>query len=122
MAEIEIGTLYDINKQLVGQDKPLDPIEYAEKVGIAAHSMWNQKYYALICNERRYYTVFNCKVANLDNVKHELGSVLSSLGLVCDILPTKEDKDTYEIWIKDIATGEVNMYFLTDWTEGVIDC
>ena len=55
MAEIEIGSLYDINKQIIGQDKILDQYELQRKVDELADIMIDSKYFALICNERHYF-------------------------------------------------------------------
>lgn len=122
MAEIEIGSLYDINKQIIGQDKILDQYELQRKVDELADIMIDSKYFALICNERHYYTVFNCKEASTSNISRNVYDILTSLGDVCDIIPSSSNELTFEVWIKDYMTNEVNMYFMTNWDEGVIEC
>ena len=32
MAEIELGTLYEMNKEMMKKEPPLDPIQYAKKI------------------------------------------------------------------------------------------
>ena len=32
MAKVQLGTIYEINKQIINQGKPLDPIEYNKKL------------------------------------------------------------------------------------------
>lgn len=122
MAEIEIGSLYDINKQIIGQDKILDQYELQRKVDELADIMIDSKYFALICNEKHYYTVFNCKETSTSNISRNVYDILTSLGDVCDIIPSSSNELTFEVWIKDYITNEVNMYFMTNWDEGVIEC
>lgn len=122
MAEVEMGTLYDINKQIIGQDKILDQYELERKVDKLSDVMVESNYFALICNERHYYTVFNCKEASSSQIFSAVYDVLTSLGNVCDILPSSSNEKTYEVWIKDTISNEVFMYFMTSWDEGVIEC
>ena len=62
--EIVVGTLYDINKNLVKQNeiKLTEAILNSKKLIIRDFIYkTNQNYYMLLCNEKKDYTIFDFK-------------------------------------------------------------
>ena len=43
MAEIEFGTLYEMNKEIMKKEPPLDPIQYAKKINEVAEAIKEYK-------------------------------------------------------------------------------
>lgn len=122
MAEVSLGTVYEINKQIINQGKPLDPIEYNKKLNRVSGVMYEkQTYFILVNNETHYYTIFNCKSSDWDSITLKLSEILHSLGDIMEILPQSEG-DAFEIWIKNKELNDSFVYYLADWTEGVIEC
>lgn len=122
MAEVDLGlNLYDFNKKAMSQLPPLDPIEFNKKTSALVKDIYSRtkedKYYwMLLNNERRDYTVFIPLTE--EGTLEELRPTLQNRGMVLDI--TKQPDDNYEIWIRDPATQENFVYYLFDYTFGVI--
>ena len=56
MANIQLGTIYEINKQIINQGQPLDPLEYNKKLNqVSGHMSDKQTYFILVNNETHYY-------------------------------------------------------------------
>jgi hypothetical protein len=70
----------------------------------------------LLCHERRDYTIFI--PLTLDGIVKELRPTLQNRGEIIDI-ELLEDGN-YEIWIKDPDTKECFVYYLFDYTHGII--
>ena len=66
MAELNLGTLYDFNKEAMKNEKPLDPIQFNLKVNEVAVELQEREaqYWMLLCHERRDYTIFNIIACN----------------------------------------------------------
>lgn len=120
--ELNLGTMYDINKNLVEnyeknltteelQDKKQIIIDYLEKT--------NMKYYMLLCNDRKDYTVFN----NVKNNKQEMADILIDECLLnrgtVKSLNEKEKESAIEIWLS--IEGESYCYYLFVYDFGVIE-
>lgn len=122
MAEVDLGlNLYEFNKQAMSQLPPLDPIEFNKKTSALVKDIYSRtkedKYYwMLLNNERRDYTVFIPLTE--EGTLEELRPTLQNRGQVLDI--TKQPDDNYEIWIRDPASEENFVYYLFDYTFGVI--
>lgn len=126
--EISLGTnLYDINKQLVEQfDSPLSKEQlnqkktnillpyFKEKIEKEQH-----KYFMLLCNDERYYTVFEIFKANYNLLNKEVLECLNSIGLIYSIEQV-QDNAAIEIWIKNILKNELFCYYLFPYDEGII--
>ncbi len=122
MAKVQLGTIYEINKQIINQGQPLDPIEYNKKLNqVSGYMSDKQTYFILVNNETHYYTLFNCKNADWDNITLKLSEILHSLGEVMDIIKQSEG-DAYEIWIRNPQLNDSFVYYLADWSQGVIEC
>ena len=118
MGEITLGNLYDFNKSAMNSVDPLDIIEFnalTEKLVrdfMARHiTVW-----MLLCNERKDYTVF--LAFSSQGILNELRPTLLNRG---DILSIEKQEDgNYEIWIRDKDSGENFVYYLFDYSFGLI--
>ena len=118
--EIDTGlTMYEINKNLMKEDKPLDPIAINIAVKKAADGVLAsfKKYWMLLCRERNDYTVFIVNGAN--NLEKELKETLLNRGYLLSI--DKQEDGNFEIWIRDSITEENFVYYLFDYTFGIVE-
>ena len=125
MAELDLGTLYDFNKEAMKNEKPLDPIELHNKVKTIAEEMYDSEehdehYWMLLCHDRRDYTLFNIIAAESYSViVDELKPTLVNRGYVLSV--DKQPDNAWEIWIRDIETEENFAYYLFQYDKGVIE-
>ena len=123
--EASLGTLYDMNKQLISQTaKPLNHLELAAVQGkIEDWFNWIIDTYAmLLCHERRGYTVFHLYEKENENppaiAAKELMLCLKDRG---DILAIDENEDkAWEIWLN--INNQPYCYYLFRYDEAVIEC
>lgn len=124
--EITVGSLYDINKNLVqNQGIKLTEGELNSKKEIIKNFLdKNDNYYfMLLCNERKDYTVFefyDCRKwpeRCLDCAKCLVDECLKNRGEIRGIDLTK-DKDAIEIWMS--IDGESYVYYFFPYDNGVI--
>lgn len=116
-------SLYDYSKQLVANEEPMDVITLNKTILNVAEDMLEYKYWMLLCNDRRDYTVFNISSYNngfktKDLISNELVPTLLNRGQV--LLVDKQPDGSYEIWIRDPETLENFAYYLFKY-EGVIE-
>ena len=121
MPDIDLGmNLYDFNKQAMSQIEALDPIEFNRITEEIADTMFSNKEnklaWMLLSNERKDYTVFI--PLTKEGILKELRPTLRNRGLITDI--TKQEDGNYEIWIRDPETKENFVYYLFDYTFGLI--
>ena len=121
MPDIDLGiNLYDFNKQAMAQIEALDPIEFNKITEGIADTMFSNKdtklAWMLLSNERKDYTVFI--PLTKEGILKELRPTLRNRGLITDI--TKQEDGNYEIWIRDPETKENFVYYLFDYTFGLI--
>ena len=117
--EVDSGlTLYDINKQIISQEKPLDVIALHIKVKDMIHDIYERKipYWMLLCKERNDYTVFIPLTE--DGTFNDMLETLNNRGQVLDI--DKQEDNNYEIWIRDTETQENFVYYFFDYQFGVV--
>lgn len=126
MAEINLGTLYDFNKEIMKNEKPLDPIMFNTRTQEVAECMWEDmedlgtQYWMLLCHDRRDYTLFNILGAvDADPIVRELRPTLLNRGQILSI--EKQIDGAWEIWIKDSETEDVFAYYLFQYDNGVIE-
>ena len=114
---LDLGlTLYDMNKQAMAQEPPLDQILFNIKMKEIADVMAKKEYWMLLNNERKDYTVF--KVNNPANIIDEVSITLTNRGQIISI--DKQEDGNYEIWVRDYDTKENFVYYLFDYTFGVV--
>ena len=78
MSNLEMGTVYDLNKQLVETaEKVISPYKLNEKKKIIKQFVRENKdnYFMLLCNERRDYTLFNIISNKEEDKLNELADV-----------------------------------------------
>ena len=118
--EIDSGlTLYDINKNLLSKEKPLDPIALNVKVNNMIGDIFKKAKsttWMLLCRERNDYTVFIMLTPK--GTVNEMIETLNNRGQVLDI--NNLEDGNYEIWISDIETKEIFAYYLFDYSFGIV--
>ena len=124
MAEMNMGTLYDLNKNLVQKNiSALEEGVLNSKKEIIKNFLRNTKdnYYMLLCHEQRDYTIFRIDTLE-DNKYNEMISILideclKNRGIIKSIELTK-DKQAIEIWL--MIEEEAFVYYLFPYGEAVI--
>lgn len=122
MTEINLGSLYELNKQAVAKLNPLSILDLNIKIAEVAEDLYlkslqGKSYWMLLCNDRKDYTVFI--VFSKEGMIEELRPTLQNRGQIISI--DKQPDENYEIWIRDSETAENFVYYLFDYSNGVIE-
>ena len=123
---MEAGTLYDANKQLVEKTcSPMTEEETAElRVNLTSWFKENLIRYAmLLCNDIRYYTIFNICGATASPYGHAANECIGCLqDQNADILSAEllKDENVWEFWLK--FEDEPKVFYLFNYKQGVIEC
>ena len=134
-AQIAVGTLYDVNKNLIKQHElKLSEAALNSKKEIIKNFLLNtdNNYYMLLCNERKDYTVFDFKAdvydydedwelekkRCMDCAKCLIDECLMNRGEIRGIDLTK-DKDDIEIWM--VIEDDAYVYYFFPYDHGVIE-
>ena len=116
--------LYDLNKSLISQMPALtleQIIQQKEVVVDPFLTAVDSDYYMLLCNELKYYTIFNVMPGLSDFIITE--ELFACLNEFCDEVKSIEKTDdgcAIEIWFSKDEETYV-MYFF-DYAGGVIHC
>lgn len=117
-------SVYDMNKQIISQLKPLKENEIESKICLINEykaKNFDTNYFMLYGKELNYFTLFDGKFENYDLKLETLGeaviSCLSNLGEIKSIEPT--DDNAIEIWITD-ALNNTSCLYLFPYDTGVI--
>lgn len=117
-------SIYDMNKQIISQLKPLKENEIESKICLINEykaKNFDINYYMLYGKELNYFTLFDSEFENYDLKLETLGeaviSCLSNLGEIKSIEPT--DDNAVEIWITD-ALNNTSCLYLFPYDTGVI--
>ena len=118
MADIEVGNVFEMNKQIRRKSNPMAEDKIAEaitNVGGWCSFRCNCKYYMLLCKERSDYTIFHLNNFNYTKTAEELREVLESRGTILGI-DYMHGFDCYECWVRDEETSEpfLYMFFMCD--------
>lgn len=119
MQEIEMGTLYQVNKNLLMTEKAMtrDALRQAYKKIKKFFIETKDQYFMLLCREQYDFTLFN--FTNKENIKiKDLEECLTNRGEVICIDLT-ENKDAFEIWLN--IHDEPFAYYLFPYDLGVIE-
>lgn len=132
---IELGTLYDINKTIVERNiKLLSQEEIQNKKNIIVDFINNSQntYYMLLCNERKDYTIFHRRYDNkIEQFLDNAGTNEETLEkiLIDECLPNRggiksieltEDKNAIEIWLS--IDEESFVYYFFPYDAAIIEC
>ena len=116
-------SLYDLNKSLISQMPALtleQIIRQKETVVDPFLTTVDSDYYMLLCNELKYYTIFNVNINLTGPIGEELFACLYEFCDEIKSIEKTEDGCAIEIWFtKDEETYV--MYFF-DYAGGVIHC
>lgn len=114
-------TQYEMKKNLYSEVAPLDALLVTSNIKEISEKMINSssRYYMLLCNDRRDYTVFaldECSMAQ--KLKTELQETIQNRGEIIDMYDGCQD-NSWEIWIRD--NGKCFCYILFEYDSGVIE-
>ena len=126
MSNVEMGTVYDLNKQLVqSTEKVISPYKLNEKKKLIKTFVRECKdnYFMLLCNERKDYTIFNCISDKTEDKLNELANVfvdecLINRGQIKGIDLT-EYKDAIEVWLS--IDDEAFCYYFFPYDLGIVE-
>ena len=123
MSNIEMGTLYEMNRNVAVAQKELSRTEL--KKGLREIKYFflenSNKYFMLLCREKYDFTLFNLKHKrdfSIHKIIQDLEECLSNRGQILSIDLT-DAKDAFEIWIK--IGNEAYVYYLFPYDIGVIE-
>lgn len=117
--DVELGTLYDLNKGLVNKEKKLSKTVLNKKKDtvISFINKTQNNYYMLLSNERKDYTIFHLTEDNIDK-KQELAKILIDECLFNrgDVkgLDITKDNGAIEIWMTIEEDSYVYYFFPYD--------
>lgn len=126
MANIEMGTLYDINKSLVKKNEVTlsdDILKNKKELIINFLNDKNNYFFMLLCNEKRDYTVFHDANLCSQNTKEKIANILideclKNRGEIRGIELTKE-KDAIEIWM--VIDDDAYVYYFFPYDKAIIE-
>lgn len=124
MAEINGGTLYEINQNLMANEKKLSGIDLMNRQKSLQAFFHNSlsKYFMMLCKEQSDYTLFKLNNHTTSAIKaaEEVLICMKNRGAILAIDRTKEN-NAFEIWIR--GEDDINScYYLFEYDEGVIEC
>ena len=116
MAEVEMGTLYELNKQVMAQLPPQDEVVMSHNWEVI--SDWFKKdkdrWFMLMCKERSDFTLFHITNKHFVKGTQELKEVLQERGQILAI-QYQHKEDAFEIWIKNEKEVFMFMLFTAGW-------
>jgi len=125
---IAMGTLYDVNKNIVEKSiaaLTIEEIQNKKELFEKYIENTNNEYYMLLCNDRKDYTVFRrTGIGSEDSagcclIDILLDECLPNRGYTKSIELT-ENKDAVEIWIS--IDGESYCYYFFPYDAAIIEC
>ena len=125
MSNIEMGTLYEFNRDAVAAETPLTRTELKKALREIKQFFYEKpdNYFMLLCREKYDFTLFNLKYKEEFSTRKlidELEECLNNRGLIISIELTKA-KDAFEIWIKSTDDNTACVYYLFPYDLGVIE-
>ena len=122
MSEVSLGSMYDINKNLMNKENALSLNKINTKIKELIPFFTKGTYFMLLCHERRDYTVFQVKNDTYQSpilAAKELRDCLTNRGCILAI-DLDESGSAYEIWIRN--EEGCFAYYLFPYDEAVIIC
>lgn len=132
--KVELGTLYDINKSIVETGIQIlteEQLQSKKDLIVDFVNQTGNKYYMLLCNDRKDYTIFHRNETEDGLFKDSEGlteDVIEKV-LIDECLPNRgktksieltENKDAVEIWIS--IDGESYCYYFFPYDTAIIEC
>lgn len=118
MADVGMGTLYDMNKNIIKQQGKLS--KKAFKDGIALIKQYfidkDNTYYMLLCNENKDYTVFRI-IDSFEEAEAAIRDCLVNRGDTYSI--THDKNGGVEIWLE--IENEMYCYYLFPYDTAIIE-
>lgn len=117
---IELGTVYELNQQIMQQSSPLneqerEAVERIFSNYLTTNYLMNHKYFILLNNEKKDYTVFAIhKKFDKELLIKDLFECIDNRGALKEVTYT-EDSFGLEIWI------EAAVYYFFPYDEGVLE-
>lgn len=128
-AEISLGNLYEMNKQLMMQEETMTDGALDEALGklkIWIEENYKEKYLMLLCHERRDYTLFNLdktsswKIAPAAVISDAALDVVECLTNRGNLLSLEEQLDgAWEAWVR--IYDECFAYYLFPYGAAVLE-
>lgn len=113
MANVEMGTLYELNKQIMAQLPPQDKDTMNHNWTVIGD--WfgrdQNRWFMLMCKERSDFTLFHITDNNFSKAIQELKEVLEGRGQILAV-QYQHGEDAFEIWVKSKKEKEVFMFML----------
>lgn len=128
-SEVVMGTLYDVNKIAVNQEKVLSKFILSQKKDLIKQFIYMTKnnFYMLLSNEKKDYTIFTLDIDN-DKYTYEDKAVKASKVLVDECLINRgdikgidktEDGNAIEIWLT--IDGDSYVYYFFPYDTAIIN-
>lgn len=124
MGEVVLGTVYEINKNLMRREEKLSKPAFANKLKLVKNFfLKNGKYFMLLCNDCKDYTVFVMEGKTDESGEQaikDLKECLVNRGETLSIDYAPGDQNAFEIWIRD-DSSEPFCYYLFPYDNAVIE-
>lgn len=111
--------LYEINKSIIGQMEPLDDLTDLKDT---INSLLTGDYYLLYGKEMSYFTLFERKDGQEDNLGEAVIDCLNAFEKIYSFEVIKEEDKirSIEIWVHNADTNLASVLYLFDYTDGVV--
>lgn len=121
--EVSLGTLYDFNKNLIQQQPDLTAEQIKEKRKVVEDFIRekNNRYYMLLCNDRKDFTVFTLldgEDKSATAAYEMVNECLIPRGIIKDIDLTQH-KDAIEIWM--LIDDEIYCYYFFPYDNAIVE-
>ena len=115
-------SLYQINQSVFSSlpDITKDELEHSKEMINDYLSATKSKYYGLINNEEHYFTIFAVK-PQYEAYKRLIDELIEALKNLGTIKTIDRDDDKFECWVTN-SDGISHVYYLFDYSKGVIEC
>lgn len=121
--KVVIGSLYDLNKQVIFQLPNLTPEKIMSGLDLIEDfvNKTNNTYYMLLNHDLHYYTIFMRCDTEEDRLAQATYECLSSLRCTYKSIDYTADGDAVEIWLHNEEIGAI-MFLLFPYDQGVVLC
>ena len=128
--EVALGNLYDMNKQMMAQAPEISKAELQlakEHLRAWFTANFTQKYFMLLCAERKDFTLFNLSkdnnwnIANPMTIWNATNDIIECMTNRGQLLSIEDQQDNaWELWIKT-EDDECYAYYLFPYGEAVLE-